>query len=227
MEDVAPTASALLEPYDETRQMPSREVDCWCVGLQARREIEVEVEKKFNIGQLRTDFAELPKKERTRARWHEILKPRIALQEKLMESHPLNDMPSESCSNCDGTGRYMSTSNPDGKWDYWVIGGRWDGWIFGPERGKASSDDKHGFNFEDRHHTPENNTRLVHDIPTDDIYYCPFAVITPDGQWHQSGSMGWWGIVTDEIDPDEWHEDVKKLLAQYPNHFAVAVDCHV
>jgi hypothetical protein len=48
-----------------------------------------------------------------------------------------------------------------------------------------------------------------------------------EGQWYEKGSMGWWGIVTDEIDPGEWHEEMKELLAQYPNHLAVAVDCHV
>jgi len=26
----------------------------------------------------------------------------------------------------------------------------------------------------------------------------PFAVVTPDGQWHEKGRMGWFGLVANE-----------------------------
>ena len=227
MEDVAPAASELLEPFSQSRPVTAYETKCFCVGMEAHKEVRAQVDQQHSIEELRKAFKKLPKEERTRDRWREMIAPVRKLEEELLANHQLKDSPSPTCSVCEGVGSHMTESNPEGRWDWCVIGGRWDGWIFGPEREKASRDDKGGFNFADEHHTPENNTRLVHDIPIDEIHYCPFAVITPDGQWHHEGRMGWWGIVTDEVDPSEWHEEVKRLLAQYPNHLAVAVDCHV
>jgi hypothetical protein len=117
-----------------------------------------------------------------------------------------NAVPSSTtCSECDGSGVRLSTSNPLAKWDWWVIGGRWDGWIFA-EREPASGDTCH---------TLESNVRPVRDIPLDEVDGMPFAVVTPDGQWHDADDV-----------PDEWHRHVKDLAGHYPDHLAVAVDCH-
>lgn len=113
----------------------------------------------------------------------------------------------ESCSECDGSGVRVSTSNPLAKWDWWVIGGRWDGWIFA-EREPAP---------DDACHTPENNACPVRDIPLDEVDGMPFAVITPDGHWHDAEN---------DAPADEWHRHVKDLAGRYPDHLAVAVDCH-
>ena len=115
--------------------------------------------------------------------------------------------PAASCSECDGSGVRLSTSNPLAKWDWWAIGGRWDGWIFGPEREAASGDECQ---------TLENNARPLREIPLDRVDGMPFAVITPNGQWHDAG----------DVVPGEWHRHVKELAGRYLDHLAVAVDCH-
>jgi hypothetical protein len=115
------------------------------------------------------------------------------------------DVPVASCSECDGSGVRLSASNPLAKWDWWVIGGRWDGWILA-EREPGP---------DDASHTPEKNVRPVRDIPLDEVDGMPFAVVTPDGHWHDADDV-----------PDEWQRHVKDLTRHYPDHLAVAVDCH-
>lgn len=57
-----------------------------------------------------------------------------------------------------------------------------------------------------------------------------FAVLTQDGEWHENGKMGWWGVVRDEKEsPDDWDSKyydrfIKNLS---PNTYLVVVDCHV
>lgn len=55
----------------------------------------------------------------------------------------------------------------------------------------------------------------------------PFAIVK-EGKWYQRGEMGWWGVVTDEQDRDEWGAQVSKLLDELPGETLVTVvDCHI
>jgi hypothetical protein len=55
----------------------------------------------------------------------------------------------------------------------------------------------------------------------------PFAILK-DGQWHERGEMGWWGIVTGEKDPLIWRNQVNELIAGLnPDHWVAIVDCHI
>lgn len=46
--------------------------------------------------------------------------------------------------------------------------------------------------------------------------------------WHERGSMGWWGCVSDEKSADEWNEKVNELLDNLDmNTFLTVVDCHI
>jgi len=54
----------------------------------------------------------------------------------------------------------------------------------------------------------------------------PFAIVTPDGQWHEKGKMGWWAMVSDE--DDDWDKKAKEILDKHrENTVAIAVDCHI
>lgn len=55
----------------------------------------------------------------------------------------------------------------------------------------------------------------------------PFAVVTPDGKWHEKGEMGWFGIAHNEKDENAWVKQIKKLIGKYKGHYIVAVDCHI
>lgn len=54
-----------------------------------------------------------------------------------------------------------------------------------------------------------------------------FAVLK-DGNWHQRGSMGWWGCVSDEKDRNQWTREFSALLDGLPPETWLAlVDCHI
>lgn len=105
-------------------------------------------------------------------------------------------------------GEPVSTYNPDSKWDWYVVGGRWDGWINDLDTSRESLAD---------------NTALTEEaIARDKI---PHAIITPDGQWHERGQMGWWAMLLTEN--ENWDEAARALLASYPGHRVVIVDAHI
>jgi len=122
---------------------------------------------------------------------------------KMTEIYP--DFPTFMDKHCGYTanaaGRFGHWSNPDAHWDWYSLGGRWAG---------AFHAEKH-----DIFPLAEWSGKT------------PFAVITPDGKWHEKGSMGWWGMVADEKEQTTWDETVKALLAQYPEAVAYNYDLHI
>ncbi len=56
---------------------------------------------------------------------------------------------------------------------------------------------------------------------------CPFAVLTPAGEWIERGKMGWWAMVSGEKNRAEWTEEVRTVYGRFPESVAVLVDCHV
>lgn len=54
-----------------------------------------------------------------------------------------------------------------------------------------------------------------------------FAALTPDGEWVESGKMGWWGIVSDEKAAEEWKQLFLATLDRYPEALGVIVDVHI
>ena len=105
-------------------------------------------------------------------------------------------------------GEPVSTYNPDSKWDWFVIGGRWDGWINDLDTSCESLAD---------------NTALTEEVIARDKI--PHAIITPDGQWHERGQMGWWAMLLTEN--ENWEQEARALLASYPGHRVVIVDAHI
>ena len=107
-----------------------------------------------------------------------------------------------------GRGEPVSTSNPDSKRDWYVIGGRWDGWINDLDTSRESLAD---------------NTALTEEaIAREKI---PHAIITPDGEWHERGQMGWWAMLLTEN--ENWEQEARALLASYRGHRVVIVDAHI
>lgn len=52
--------------------------------------------------------------------------------------------------------------------------------------------------------------------------------VVVNGQWYEQGSMGWWGIVTDEKDDRDWAEEFAKLVDGLPDDTQLTlVDCHI
>ena len=54
-----------------------------------------------------------------------------------------------------------------------------------------------------------------------------FAYIK-DGEWHERGDMGWWGIVTDEKSRESWADEFWQMWSLLPDDaLLTVVDCHI
>ena len=108
----------------------------------------------------------------------------------------------------DEEGNLYSTYNPKSKWDWWEVGGRWDKVLKTKENDKTNSDRVGNINWK------KSGT--------------PFALVLPNGEWYEKGEMGWWVIVTNEKDADEWNKEFFKLVETLDDNLLVTVvDCHI
>ena len=74
----------------------------------------------------------------------------------------------------------------------------------------------------ERYETKENYAKQQAILTT-------YAILTPDGQWHEAGQMGWWGISFADFDAQkEWDKMCIKLFEEVkPNWRITIVDCHI
>ena len=101
----------------------------------------------------------------------------------------------------DKDGNFTVTYNPKSKWDWYEIGGRYSDVIDG-------------------------NIELVKNLPKDFVTY---AFVDLDGNWHEPGRMGWFGVSS------ATEEELKKFYDNYYDNFLnghedcfiVIVDCHI
>ena len=57
--------------------------------------------------------------------------------------------------------------------------------------------------------------------------FTPYAVLK-DGEWFAKGEMGWFGMSSDDVDPETWNDRVWELLRDLPEDTLItAVDCHI
>lgn len=105
-------------------------------------------------------------------------------------------------------GEPLSTYNPHSKWDWYVIGGRWDGWINDRETSRERIDD--------------NIATASQVIERGKV---PHAIVTPDGQWHERGKMGWWAVLLTEN--EHWDRQARDIFAAHPDCRVVMLDAHI
>lgn len=204
----------LLRQYDESIKVNEYDRKCYCCGNQAMDEIRVESDKKFGSwGSFRENFFNLPENrqrpdmtekeltdflERQVKSWKSLTKDKNEFETTALNNHRGKDDPNPDCTTCEGKGTFHSTYNPKSKWDYYQIGGGWSG---------------------------ECNSNKENIFKVKDVMGETFAVVTPDGEWHERGRMGWWCIVTNEN--ENWNDSFKKFVEQYNENYAVVVDCHI
>lgn len=57
---------------------------------------------------------------------------------------------------------------------------------------------------------------------------CPFAFITPEGEWVEKGQMGWWACVSNEKDQKDWNKQFSDYFDSLPDDIMInLVDCHI
>lgn len=168
---------------------------------------------------------------KTGSAWKARIGPYIKHEQDHVAAHPLREAADPTCEECSGSGLVKSEYNPKSKWDWWVIGGRWAGAINGIGDDMPESvnmfENREGYEHaRDIRNSVRANSRTVANMPSpvpDNMI--PYAILTPDGTWHEKGKMGWFGMSSDES--DSWKDDARSLLAQYGNCLAVAVDLHI
>lgn len=68
--------------------------------------------------------------------------------------------------------------------------------------------------------------KVIQMIKKDDKY-CPHALVTPNGKWHERGHMHMFCVSSEDKDQDVWKNEVIRLLKIFKNSIAVVVDCHI
>jgi len=114
----------------------------------------------------------------------------------------------------------LTTYNPASKWDWYVLGGRWDGYI--PLMPASKEQGADGGNSAPRF----VNAARAGDVLLSQLQMTT-AFISPDGVWHEVGTVGWWGIVTDvheEQYAKEWNEMIQSLR---DDDMLYLYDCHI
>jgi hypothetical protein len=281
----------VLAPYSETLEVEEHEVQCWCVGHQAKIDARDEISPHFaeEREQRRAEFQELRKEvlelskgeieylpiegsavavlpdsgqkqilaERERVmneEWKTFIARWQGAEKDFEKAHPLYGKPDLSCEECDGTGRYQTRVNERGYWDWFVIGGRWTG-ALDPEY-DPSADDRNfakcnlcegtgkrpdmevpkgcngcegtGISRNWGNAPIDTDVRPLSEIPHSvkfgQLFY---AIVTPDGEWHQQGRMGWWGMRHDDMDGDTWNKYADSLVANAGAVTAIVVDAHI
>ena len=205
-EGIKDAVAQLLAPFDENIDVDAYPVDCACRNGIAEWAGRVAADREVgSLATLRDRYLAVPFADRPN--WTTFMAPYQAVVERVAHAHPLYQQPDPQCDDCQGTGTRLSTYNPDSQWDWWAIGGGWDGsWHPDnvlPVRDLLAAWGQH-----------------VH--PT-----IPFAVVTPDGEWHQHGQMGWFGMASNTISADDWGQTVRTLLQANPDALAVACDLHI
>lgn len=94
-------------------------------------------------------------------------------------------------------GRYYRHTNPNAKWDWWVVGGRWADMAPG-------------------------NTFIVRDVRTHFPEWLPSVVVDADG-WHAAKDWGWFGSSAPTDEPDV----MAAKLAEHADRRAWVVDFHI
>lgn len=179
----------------------------------------------------------------------------------------------------DEDGNLLSYSNPEAKWDWWVVGGRWSGQlkikkgrrsmyedcteVDSAEVGDIDWEAMFSLSPEDRQKavafwkyyvleepfpgTEEEKKEIVgfgwykkeyylDKYKTLDGYiealsnWGTRAVVDDDGQWHEVGEMGWWGMSSES--PDESADWEKKFYERFikplnKHDVITVIDCHI
>ena len=110
----------------------------------------------------------------------------------------------------DEAGRPLSTYNPQSRWDWYIVGGRWDGWLLDREAEDEAIAD---------------NSAPVPQVIDQEKW--TYALITPDGRWHERGKLSYWAHASHEKDEAVWHDELRQLLERYLDHHLILIDAHI
>lgn len=113
----------------------------------------------------------------------------------------------------DEDGNFLTTYNPNSKWDWYTEGGRWRGYL--PTIYSYNADNCVVGDVDWGKYFEHNQSG-------------PFCFVTEDGEWHECAKMGWWGMTTDDKDKSAWREEFEAYLKSLdPDTEVTAIDFHI
>jgi len=157
----------------------------------------------------------------------------------------------------DEDGSILSRYNPYSKWDWYEVGGRWRDMLML----KSEESDQHQFcdaayaadiDFDAMRKKQLSNIRPYQEAMKNSFYkeeylrelypseaeyhqrmtaFSTYAVITPDGEWHAPGDMGWFGMSSETIGAkrdweDEYYDEFIRPAIENGWYLTI-VDCHI
>lgn len=150
------------------------------------------------------------------------------------------------------TGKYGYWENPNAEWDWYEIGGRWSNKILTRNGERCNSAKLKDIDWETMNinlrkkaekvwdSNPQGAFRyLMYGIEKDDTKetyieresrFETYAVITPDGEWHSKGKMGWFGFSSETMEySEEWGKSFYDAFIKDKDKelTLVIVDCHI
>lgn len=232
----------LLAPYNENIEVEPYVRYTREEAIEHQRDSSLENLKYWATHQERDDAKEMAER-----CFKHIMKSDEELYQEMVDDYD---------GNVDADGNILSTYNPKSKWDWWSYGGRWDGLLRNKEgeavdEGYASeldlSRNKEEYkesiewwekNVEKRNGEMWYSPQYYIDFYKDKETYATIrslpifrSVVTPDGEWHEKGKMGWWAMTSET--PEESLEWDLNFMERYikpaieNNWYLTLVDCHI
>jgi hypothetical protein len=118
-----------LEPYNENIKVEAYKEGCYCARNRKYKYVNKKLKDEgLNVDTYREKFQKIP--EDDKPEWRVFIKEIIDRDKELTESEEVAKIgPDPECEACHGTGLRKTTRNPNGKWDWYSIGGRWSGFF--------------------------------------------------------------------------------------------------
>ncbi len=149
------------------------------------------------------------------------------------------------------TGKYGYWENPNAKWDWYQVGGRWRNSLLMKDGSKCNCTELKNIDWDTMKDKSIKNAEKIWDsnpqgieryfsgIEKDDTResyisrqseFTTYAVITPDGEWHSKGKMGWFGFSSETSEEStNWNLSFYDRFIKDSDQDLILtiVDCHI
>lgn len=160
----------------------------------------------------------------------------------------------------DADGNILTTYNPRSKWDWWSEGGRWSGmltchgkevdsgrvgdlefgidqevykdclrfWDVAIDHKPAGPGEEYTTFYKEEYYREYYGDRETY--ARHQAQFSTFAVVTPDGEWHEKGHMGWFGCSSETAEEaKDWEDHYRERFIDTadPDWYLTIVDCHI
>lgn len=122
--------------------------------------------------------------------------------------------------------------NPNAKWDWWEVGGRWNNKLTiadGQTLKSVNSARIKNLLLETESYLEKHYKSQEEYADLESLFYT-HAVVDKDGDWHEKGEMGWFGVSSeDEKQAADWKRNYKERFLDNADEddWITIIDCHI